>query len=720
MKSNELLAMKEWIKDIVENNGESVSLDEFKEIMTITDDNQELFNLAIQELLDEAELFLTKKKNRYILPHMAGYYKGVISIKNTKYGFILGETCDYYVAEEDFNGAFDKDEVLYRILPSRYSIASSLEAVVMKVIKHHTKYVVGVVVKHFGRYFVEHNEKHLPRFIRITNPQHHKEKEVVRCIITNYSYQDCDAEIVDVIGSATDIGIDIAQIAIKYDFELNFPDDVLQEARDLSSSLEDELKRRVDYRDKLIFTIDGDDAKDLDDAVSIEKLANGNYRLGVYIADVSYFVTKGSKLDDEALTRGTSVYLVDRVIPMLPVRLSNDLCSLNPNQDKLTLCCIMTIDDKGDVISSEITEGVIKTTKRLSYSKVNQLLAEGTLNVPDYEIAYDSLLLMQELATILTNKRVKRGALEFDIPEGKVIVNDQGMPIDIVLRERGVSEKIIEEFMILANETVAQTIELMDLPFIYRVHDLPNSTKLGDLVKISKSLGYNLRGRYATEIQAYLNSIHPDHDFLKTLVLRMMSKAVYSATNIGHFGLASEAYTHFTSPIRRYPDLLVHRLLRKYLFNSEIDPNEFSALNKEIEEIAQISSERERAAANCEYDVNDMKIAEYMEYHIDERFEGVISNITNFGMFVSLPNTVEGLVKAASLTDDYYRYNAQYHTMIGRQSGRKYKIGDKVKVIVVKSDKKTSEIDFKIVYNNSSRERKVGVSRGRKKYRHQK
>ena len=397
-------------------------------------------------------------------------------------------------------------------------------------------------------------------------------------------------------------------------------------------------------------------------------------------------------------------------------KLSNDLCSLNPNEEKLAIACEMEIDCDGKIISSELFETVIKTTKRLTYNKCNEVLeTKNCVSDSEYLEVLPHLEIMKELADILETKNTKRGSLDFDVPESKIIVNDKGEAIDVKLVERGISEKIIEVFMILANEAVASTFENLDLPFIYRVHDKPDVMKLQDLKVMAGYLGYSLRGNYATEIQKFLNSIKEEDAFLKTFVLRLMSKAIYSNENIGHFGLASDAYTHFTSPIRRYPDLIVHRLIRKYIFNSDINVNEFRSLTSKLEEIANHSSEKERASIQCEYDVDDMKKAEYMEKFVGKTFEGKISSITNFGMFITLPNTIEGLVRLKDMSDDYYIFNPTLYILKGERTNKRYRIGDDVLVKVVRSDKKMREIDFKLVYNRGDKDERYGKENSRKK-----
>lgn len=679
-----------------------------EEVRAHLSEDSENLDSILKEMVSSDEITMNKKKTRYMSLASVGIYKGVILIRNDNYGFIKAENFDFdfYVSKYDFYNAMDKDEVLFTIIKTS-TASSNSEAKVVKILSRNLKYAVGEVKLKKDRYYLELETSDIKKKIYLNNIKNAKISDIVRCEITKYDIDFCEANVVDVIGSKSDIGMDISQIVISLGMSLKFPDNVLYAAKNLEDDTKEEYKRRRDLTNKIIFTIDGVDAKDLDDAVGIEKLASGNYKLGVYIADVSHFVTEGSDIDKEAYNRGTSVYLTDRVIPMLPVRLSNDLCSLNHGENKLVIGCEMEIDNQGRVITSDIFEAVISTTKRLNYTDCNKVLTEGIESVPEYTDVYDSLLMMRELSQILINKRVKRGALDFDIPEGEVVVDEKGIPIDVVVRPRGISEKIIEEFMILANETVAETINHMDLPFIYRVHDKPDNLKLEELKITAGYLGYSVRGNYVSELQKFLESIDEKDAFLKTFVLRLMAKAVYSEENIGHFGLASECYTHFTSPIRRYPDLIVHRLLRKYLFNGDINPDDFLTLTNKIADIAYKSSQNERRAIDCEFKVTDMKEAEYMSYHIGEKFEGTISSITSFGMFITLENTIEGLVRLKDIEDDYYIYDQISHCIVGRNTQKKYRIGDVVKVKVANADKKTSEIDFKIVYNKVSTRKRV-------------
>ena len=454
----------------------------------------------------------------------------------------------------------------------------------------------------------------------------------------------------------------------------------------------------MDLRDKEIFTIDGDDTKDIDDAISIEKLNNGNYKLGVHIADVSYYVHENSPLDEEAYKRGTSCYLANTVIPMLPHELSNGICSLNPGVDRLAISCVMEINDMGEVVNYDIFESLIKSNIQMTYKKVNSILEDNV--IPEgYEPYASSLHMMKELSDILRANKVRKGYIDFEIDEPKIITDDKGEAIDVKLRERGTGEKLIEDFMIAANETVARHITYLEYPFIYRVHGEPNEEKINNFLNFVSLLGYSVkRPKKITpkSIQELLDSLKETKEYtiLSSLLLRSMQKAVYDKNNIGHFGLASKCYTHFTSPIRRYPDTTVHRLLRTYLFNKNINLDTLKYWDQKLVPLALHTSERERASIECEREVDDMKMAEYMEKHIGEEFKGIVSGVMSFGMFIELPNKIEGLIRLDDLRGDYYRYDETTFSLVGNKNKRGYRLGDEVTVIVKAASKANHTIDF--------------------------
>ena len=513
-------------------------------------------------------------------------------------------------------------------------------------------------------------------------------------------------EVVKILGHKNDPGVDILSIVAKYGIHDTFSDEVMKEVDELPNEvLPEEYDGRRDLRDVEIFTIDGDDTKDIDDAISIKKLDNGNYSLGVHIADVSYYVKENTKLDDEAYERGTSVYLADRVIPMLPHKLSNGICSLNPGVDRLAMSCVMEIDHKGDVVSYDIFESVIKSRKQMTYKNVNKYLEEGI--VPEgYEPFTNSLSLMEELAKILRANKERRGYIDFDIDEAKIIVNDKGEAIDVKLRERGTGEKLIEDFMIAANETVASCIYFMELPFVYRVHGEPSEEKIDNFLKFISVLGYHVNGKtkdlHPKTMQNILEQLKDKKEYhiLASVLLRSMQKAVYDKTNIGHYGLASKCYTHFTSPIRRYPDTTVHRLLRKYLFKHQIDNDTINYWENKLVVLTEHVSQKERDSIDCEREVDDMKMAEYMMKHIGEEFDGIISSVTSFGMFIELPNLIEGLVKLEDMKDDTYVYDETRFCLKGTSKKKIYRLGDNVRVIVKNASKEAKTIDFELAPTN--------------------
>ncbi|KHF34747.1 Ribonuclease R [Paenibacillus sp. P1XP2] len=513
--------------------------------------------------------------------------------------------------------------------------------------------------------------------------------------------------------------MDILSIIRKHQLPESFPDEVMAEAESAPDSItEEEIVKqgRRDLRGKNIVTIDGEDAKDLDDAVNVERLDNGHYRLGVHIADVGYYVREKSELDKEAYNRGCSVYLVDRVIPMLPHRLSNGICSLNPKVDRLTLSCEMEFDEHMKVVKHDVFTSVIKTKERMTYNNVRKILEEEDPELMErYKDLVDDFRLMKELALKLRSRRMNRGAVDFDFVESKVIVDENGKPVDIVKRERSIAEQIIEEFMLAANETVAEHFHWLKVPFIYRVHDNPDPEKMQNFLAFAENLGYHVKGRgnsvHPRALQTLLEEIKDtkEQTVISTMMLRSMKQAKYDADMSGHFGLAAEFYTHFTSPIRRYPDLVIHRVIREVIENNNILPEKRQEyLASRMPEIAQHSSERERVAVEAERDTDQLKKAEYMLDKVGEEFDGIISSVTGFGMFVELPNTVEGLIRLAGLTDDYYHFDEASMSLIGERTSKVFRIGDEVKIRVARVNMDDHTIDFEMVDMKPRRERRPG------------
>lgn len=609
----------------------------------------------------------------------------------------------FIVSADNMNGAIHGDYVIVE-LTSKKDLGR-LEGRIIRVLKHETNTFVGEInfYKNVGKVKLDEDKVNLEILISKENSLNAVDgHKVVVEIIKRISNHQAEGKVLRIIGHKNDPGVDILSIVEKYHINSSFPEDVVEEVKTLPMEVsEADMKGRRDLRDKVIFTIDGDDTRDIDDAVSIDKKENGNYLLGVHIADVSYYVKEGSPLDKEAMDRGTSVYLVDRVIPMLPHELSNGICSLNPNVDRLAISCVMEYDNQGKLVDYDIFESVIKSRKQMTYKKVNSIIEKNI--VPEgYEEFADDLRTMEELAQILRKAKTKRGYIDFDVDEPKILVDENCKPTDVVLRERGLGENLIEDFMIAANECVASHIFYMNLPFIYRVHEYPKQERIQSFLAFVSNLGYHITGNIKdnkpTTVQHILNSLKDKKEFpiLSSLLLRSMQKAIYLPQNLGHYGLASPCYTHFTSPIRRYPDTTVHRLLRTYLFNHDMSPQTLHHWEEKLIFVADHSSAMERASIDCEREVEDMKMAEYMENHIGEEYDGMISSVMSFGMFVQLDNLIEGLVPLR-LLDDYFVYDEERMTLTGERTNIRYTIGEKVRIKVVAANKQAKTIDFKIV-----------------------
>ena len=697
--------MRERILELLENIHEAKETIEINDLLGLTtaEEYRELQD-TLNELVDEYLVFYTKKGKYILLKNCPGIVIGKLSVNKKGFGFIiLDKEDDIYVDEKNMHDAINDDIVLAEVFTS----GVRKEAKIVRVIKRELKDLVGeIVFDDSGRCFANLTDDKRDIIIELTKDSTKDCVEghrVLVKVIKELGRNKYLGEVLKIIGHKNDPGTDILTIAYKHGIYENFSDEVEKELLDIPNEVsEKELKNRKDLTDLTIFTIDGDDTKDIDDAISIKKLDNGNYELGVHIADVSNYVKENTALGDAAYDRGTSSYLADTVIPMIPHKLSNGICSLNEGVIRLTMSCVMEIDNKGHVVNYDIFPSYIKSRKKMTYKKVNDIIVRGI--VPEgYEDFKDDLLLMNELHLILRKERNSRGYINFDLDEAKIIQDENGKAIDVVKRIREEGEMLIEDFMITANETVAQHIYNMDLPFIYRVHDVPKPDKIEDFLTLVKLLGYKLHGNFNSltpkSMQLILDQLKDKKEFeiLSSLLLRSMRKAEYSKDNIGHFGLASRAYTHFTSPIRRFPDLTVHRLLKKYLVEQDMSMTTIQTLEHALVEIAQHSSEREVAAVDAERDVDDMKMAEYMEDHIGEEFEGVIDTITNFGFFVQLPNLIEGLVHVQTLKGDYFTYVPDLLAMIGKSTKKQYRLGDKVRVKCVGASKENSMIDFELV-----------------------
>lgn len=633
--------------------------------------------------------------------------RGIFHAHKNGFGFVTlnEEEDDLFIGRNDVNYAIDGDTVEVAITKvAERSKGTSAEAKVIDVLEHSLKTAVGQLIldeekPKYAGYIRSKNQK-ISQPIYIKKPALVLDgTEILKVEIDKYPTKKHDffvANVLDVVGHKDDPGIDVLEVLESMDIVSEFPERVLKEASAIPETLsEKDFEGRLDLRNEITFTIDGADAKDLDDAVHIKKLKNGHFELGVHIADVSYYVKEGSELDKEALNRATSVYVTDRVIPMLPERLSNGICSLNPNVDRLTQSAIMEINQKGQVIKHTITQTVIKTTFRMTYSDVNDMIAGDEEKQAAFKAILPSVEAMAELHTILETMRFKRGALNFDTKEAKILVNKTGRPVDIVLRQRGLAECMIESFMLVANETVAEHFATLNLPFIYRIHEEPKAEKVQKFIDYASTFGVRVYGTANSMSQSALQDImkavqgQPYEEVLSMMLLRSMQQARYSEHNHGHYGLAAEFYTHFTSPIRRYPDLLVHRMVRDYGHSKEIAEH----FEQVIPDIASQSSSRERRAIEAEREVEAMKKAEFMEEFVGEEFDGIVSSVVKFGLFVELPNTVEGLIHVTNLPE-FFHYNERNLTLQGEKSGVVFRVGQQIHIKLVRADKATGEIDF--------------------------
>ena len=650
---------------------------------------------------------------------------GIFRANKAGFGFLIVDENedDMFIGRNDVGYAIDGDTVEAVIKkPANRLKGTAAEAKIVGIVERSLKTVVGKFIlddekPKYAGYIKSKNQKIQQKIYIKKEPVVLDGTEIIKVDIDKYPTRGHDyfvGQVRDIVGHQGDVGIDVLEVLESMDIVSDFPDDVLAEANAVPDAPTDkDLIGRVDLRQEVTFTIDGADAKDLDDAVHIKLLDNGHFELGVHIADVSYYVTEGSALNREAVARGTSVYVTDRVVPMLPERLSNGICSLNPNVDRLTQSCLMEIDRKGRVVNHQICQSVINTTFRMTYSDVNAILAGDDELAEKYQPIVESIHHMADLHAILEKMRVRRGALNFDTNEAKIIINDKGMPVDIVLRQRGVAERMIESFMLAANETVAEHFSKRKLPFIYRIHEEPKTEKLQKFLDYASIFGIHIHGTAnkitQQALQEFMAKVEnkPGADVLNMMLLRSMQQARYSEHNHGHYGLAAEYYTHFTSPIRRYPDLLVHRMIREY---TQVTDEKIEHFRQVIPELATSSSTLERRAIDAERVVEAMKKAEYMEEYVGEEFEGVVSSVVKFGLFIELPNTIEGLIHITTLPE-FYNYNERTMTLQGEKSGKVFRVGQPIKIKLVRADKETGDIDFEYLPSEYDVIEKVKKSR---------
>ena len=692
-----------------------MDIQELVSVFDINPDEYRAFKKTLKTMEKEGLIFRTKK-DKFALPERLGLITGKLQAHAKGFGFLIPEVegeKDVFIPSSFINGAMNGDRILVQITREDKN-GKKREGEVIQILERGNTKIIGVYEdsKNFGFVIAEDTRISQDIFISKKDRNGAKDGDVVVVEVTKWPEKRRSPEgvVKEVLGQKGDKGLDILTIIKKYGLPEEFPPKVQAFAAGIDEEIPlKEYKRRKDLRDVRMVTIDGEDAKDLDDAVSIERLDNGRYRLGVHIADVSHYVREKNPLDKEALKRGTSVYLIDRVIPMLPKKLSNGICSLNPKVDRLTLSCIMVIDGSGKVLDHEIVESVIRTNERMTYTDVTKILKD---NDPELSKRYDYLLddfkAMEELCNILYKKRTKRGAIDFEFEESKIILNEFGKPIDIKPYEREIANRIIEEFMLVCNETVAEHMFWSHLPFVYRIHEDPDEEKLEKFREFIYNLGYIVKWNGEVKprnLQEILEKVmgKKEETVVSTLLLRSMMRAKYSPECVGHFGLAAKYYCHFTSPIRRYPDLQIHRIIKEFI-NGKIDDDRSKKLTALVDYAARQSSETENIATEAEREVDDLKKAEYMLDRIGEEFEGIVSSVTSFGMFVELPNTIEGLIHITALDDDYYIYDENHLCLMGERTKKIYRLGDFVKVRCSKVDIPNREIYFDMVEDEYIRE----------------
>ncbi len=717
---------------------------EIANILNVPKNEYEDFRILLNQLEEENKIE-KNKKSKYKLIDTSKFLTGIFRGNQKGFGFVKIEDSDeeIYISEHNTKNALNGDKVFIEIVDTS-SDNLHKEGKIVKILKHEKDTIVGLFQKSKNFAFVVPDDKKLGTDIFISKKNFGKARNNHKVLVKILKYpergKNAEGKVIEVIGNVNEAGVDMLSLIKEYNLPYKFPEPVVEEAKKINEKIsKKDIPNRLDLRNEEIFTIDGEDAKDLDDAIYVKKLPRGTYELGVHIADVSYYVKEGSKLDKEAIIRGTSIYMMDRVIPMLPRELSNGICSLNQGEDRFTISVIMEINKDGKVISSDIKKSVINVTRRMNYKDVTKLLeyASGTMKsgnenlnqlnsieksskdklenlneedediIKKYEEFIPHFVRMKELAEILMQKRKKDGSLDLDIPESKIILNEDGIAIDVKKYELTISNSIIEQFMLIANETVAEKFYWLEAPFIYRVHEVPDMEKIEELNKFLYNFGYKIKGNkdniHPKAFAEVLENIKgkPEERVVSNLVLRTLKVARYESENKGHFGIASKYYCHFTSPIRRYPDLFIHRVISKYL---EKDYNVSDAIKEKYHiqsiEYSDSSSERERVAQKVERDSVDIKKAEYMQDKIGNEYEGIVSNITSFGVFVELDNTVEGLIRFENLGDEYFIYDEEHKHLIGEHTNEVIKIGDKMKIRVIEANKELRRISFKRLKNS--------------------
>lgn len=703
--------LKEYLIGLINEPGYSpLKVEELAKIFDIHKSERPMFYNFIDELEEDGYLVKTKK-NKIMSASQAGLFVGKFVAHEKGFGFVESDeefVQDLFIPADFIETAMHGDRVVAEVIKEATDERRA-EGKILKIVKREVTEVVGLFQKSDKRFgFVIPDNKRFTKDVYVPKAGFNGANtgDKVVCKITLYPRQGKKPEgiITEVIGKKGDRYVEIDSIVRANNLPDDFPKKVQREAEQIKAPTEDEFKNRLDLRNLDIFTIDGDDAKDLDDAISVEKLKNGNYRLGVHIADVTHYVKEGSKIDKEAVKRATSVYLVDKVIPMLPKELSNGVCSLNRGEDKLALSVLMEINKQGTVVDHDIKETVIRSKARMTYTEVSDILEKNDEKLcKTFSSLVEDFKTAEELARILMAKRDNRGAIDFNFPESKIVLDSDGIPVDIEPYERRIANKMIEEFMLVTNETVAEHFYWLTTPFVYRIHENPSEEKIETLGKFVASFGYKINNGKDEEIhpkalQNVLKKISgkPEESAISAIMLRSLRQARYSPSCEGHFGLASKYYCHFTSPIRRYPDLQIHRIIKETI-NGRMDKKAKAHFDTVVSYISDHSSEQERAADLAEREVDDYYKAVYMEKRIGREYEGTVSSVTNFGIFVELPSSVEGLIRLADMGDDYYNYDEDNFCVLGERTKKMYKVGDAVRIKVVNVDIDRKEIDFKIL-----------------------
>ena len=673
-------------------------------MLSVPKEDRQYFEQIVNELLEEGKAVETKK-GKLMSPKALNMEQGTFLAHSKGFGFVEREQGeDIFIPANQINGAMHKDKVLYRI-NRKEEYGKRAEGEIVKILKRGNIKIVGTFEQCKGFGFVLPDNKRVTKDIFISKENSMGavtgHKVVAEITVYGDETKNPEGEIIEILGHINDPGVDILSIIREYDLPVDFPEDVYKQIENLEMEvLQKDREGREDFTGYKTVTIDGEDAKDLDDAISLDILENGNFLLGVHIADVSHYVRENTPLDKEAYKRGTSVYLVDRVIPMLPHKLSNGICSLNPHEDRLALSCIMEINHKAEVVNHRVVKSVIHSDKRMTYTAVREVLEEKTpALLEEYADFVDMLENMNRLRILLAEKRKKRGSVNFDLPESKIILDENGKPIDIKPYERSIATNMIEEFMLICNEIIAEDFFWQEVPFLFRSHEIPDEQKLQKMEDFIRNFGYHLKGSkddiHPKAIQQMLLKAEgkDEERIITRVVLRSMKQARYTAENGGHFGLAAKYYCHFTSPIRRYPDLQIHRII-KWILDGQMTEKKQKSLNKVMPDVAKQCSMRERTTEDAERATDDLKKAEYMADKIGMEYEGIISSLTSWGIYVELPNTVEGMVPLQSLEDDFYIYDEENMIIYGEHSNKKYMLGQKVNIIVTKVDIELKNIDF--------------------------